>query len=62
MGYITGFHAIEERIKAGGAVCLLAAKAGPRAMEIIDLAVESKVRVDRVGSFELDRLAQATGA
>jgi len=36
---------------------LLVAKAGPRAMEIIDLAVESKVRVDRVGSFELDRLA-----
>jgi 23S rRNA (guanosine2251-2'-O)-methyltransferase len=33
------------------------AKAGPRARELFDLAVHCKVRVDRVGSFELDRLA-----
>jgi 23S rRNA (guanosine2251-2'-O)-methyltransferase len=58
MIYLTGFHAIEERIKSGG-VCgpLLLAKAGPRAREILTLAADSKIRVDRVGTFELDRLA-----
>jgi 23S rRNA (guanosine2251-2'-O)-methyltransferase len=62
MNYITGFHSIEEWIKASknaGHACgpLLVAKAGPRARELVTLAVDSKVRVDRVGSFELDRLA-----
>jgi len=62
MNYITGFHSIEERIKASknaGLACgpLLVAKAGPRARELVTLAVDSRVRVDRVGSFELDRLA-----
>jgi 23S rRNA (guanosine2251-2'-O)-methyltransferase len=62
MNFITGFHSIEERIKASksaGLTCgpLLVAKAGPRARELVTLAVDSKVRVDRVGSFELDRLA-----
>jgi len=58
MNYLTGFHAIEERIKSGK-TCgpLLAAKAGPRARELVSLAVNSKIRVDRVGSFELDKLA-----
>ena len=62
MIYLTGFHAIEERIKssaAGGAACgpLLLAKAGPRARELVTLAVNHKIRVDRVGTFDLDRLA-----
>ncbi|MCL2126670.1 MAG: 23S rRNA (guanosine(2251)-2'-O)-methyltransferase RlmB [Treponema sp.] len=62
MIYLTGFHAIEERIKSaasGGLPCgpLLAAKAGPRARELVSLAVSSKIRVDRVGTFELGRLA-----
>jgi 23S rRNA (guanosine2251-2'-O)-methyltransferase len=62
MYFLTGFHAIEERIKSaktGGAACgpLLMAKAGPRAKELVSLAVNSKIRVDRVGAFELDRLA-----
>jgi 23S rRNA (guanosine2251-2'-O)-methyltransferase len=62
MNYLTGFHAIEEQIKSAKAEnrsCgpLLLAKAGPRASEIVNLAVSSKVRVDRVGTFELDRLA-----
>jgi 23S rRNA (guanosine2251-2'-O)-methyltransferase len=62
MNYITGFHSIEERIKSSksaGTACgpLLVAKAGPRARELVTLAVDSKVRVDRVGAFELDRLA-----
>jgi 23S rRNA (guanosine2251-2'-O)-methyltransferase len=58
MAYITGFHAIEERIKAGRARGpLLVAKAGPRAREIAALAVEYKIRTDRVGQAELDRLA-----
>jgi 23S rRNA (guanosine2251-2'-O)-methyltransferase len=35
----------------------LVAKAGPRARELVTLAVDSKVRVDRIGVFELDRLA-----
>ena len=62
MNYLTGFHAIEERIKSDKAenrTCgpLLLAKAGPRAREIVNLAVNSKVRVERTGTFELDRLA-----
>jgi 23S rRNA (guanosine2251-2'-O)-methyltransferase len=58
MAYITGFHAIEERIKAGRAHGpLLVAKAGPRAREIVALAVEQKIRTDRTGTAELDRLA-----
>jgi 23S rRNA (guanosine2251-2'-O)-methyltransferase len=58
MVYLTGFHAIEERIKSGKtAGPLLAAKAGPRARELIALAVEQKIRVDRTGTHELDRLA-----
>ena len=62
MNYLTGFHAIEEKIKSSreaGSVCgpLLMAKAGPRARELVSLAVENKIRVDRVGTFELDRLA-----
>jgi 23S rRNA (guanosine2251-2'-O)-methyltransferase len=60
MGYLSGFHAIEERIKAappGQAGPLLVAKAGPRARKILDLAVERKIRVNRVGTHELDRLA-----
>jgi 23S rRNA (guanosine2251-2'-O)-methyltransferase len=58
MAYITGFHAIEERIRAGRARGpLLVAKAGPRAREIVALAVEHKIRADRSGTAELDRLA-----
>jgi 23S rRNA (guanosine2251-2'-O)-methyltransferase len=60
MGYLSGFHAIEERIKAappGQLGPLLVAKAGPRARKIVDLAVERKIRVNRVGTHELDRLA-----
>jgi 23S rRNA (guanosine2251-2'-O)-methyltransferase len=58
MAYLTGFHAIEERIKACPAGCvLLAAKPGPRAREIAALAVNSGVRVLRTGTTELDRLA-----
>jgi 23S rRNA (guanosine2251-2'-O)-methyltransferase len=58
MIYLTGFHAIEERIKSGGgAGPLLVAKAGPRAREIVDLAVDRKIQVNRVGTHELDRLA-----
>jgi 23S rRNA (guanosine2251-2'-O)-methyltransferase len=55
---LTGFHAIEERIKAGGAEGpLLVAKAGPRARKLAGLAGEHRIRVDRVGTHELDRLA-----
>jgi len=66
MNYLTGLHAIEERIRLyvqtgdeGGRECgpLLMAKAGPRAREIADLATASKIRIDRIGSFELDRIA-----
>ena len=62
MNFLTGFHAIEERIKSSrseGLSCgpLLMAKAGPRAKELVSLAVDYKIRVDRVGTFDLDRLA-----
>ncbi|MHB9292946.1 putative 23S rRNA (guanosine2251-2'-O)-methyltransferase [Hollandina sp. SP2] len=57
MGYLTGFHAIEEALKSGKAAGpLLIAKAGPRAQESITLAQEHKVPVHRVGTHDLDRL------
>ena len=62
MTYLTGFHAIEERLKsakASGISCgpLLVAKAGPRAKEIISIAVNNKIRIERTGVFDLDNLA-----
>jgi 23S rRNA (guanosine2251-2'-O)-methyltransferase len=57
MAYITGFHAIEEHIKSGAAGPLLAAKPGPRARELVSLALSRKIRVDQVGTADLDRLA-----
>jgi 23S rRNA (guanosine2251-2'-O)-methyltransferase len=58
MAYLTGFHAIEERIKASAANCVLfAAKPGPRAREIAALAVSRGVRVLRTGTNELDRIS-----
>ena len=58
MTYLTGFHAIEERIKSGRACGpLLVAKAGPRAKEIVTLAVNNKIRLERTGTFDLDGLA-----
>jgi len=62
MNYLTGLHAIEERIRLRrdtGSPCgpLLVAKAGPRARELVNLASAAKIRVDRVGAFELDKVA-----
>jgi 23S rRNA (guanosine2251-2'-O)-methyltransferase len=58
MLYLTGFHAIEERIKSGSACGpLLVAKSGPRAKEIEKLAINHKIRLERTGAFELDGLA-----
>ncbi|MCL2880903.1 MAG: 23S rRNA (guanosine(2251)-2'-O)-methyltransferase RlmB, partial [Treponema sp.] len=58
MYYLTGFHAIEERIKSGK-TCgpLLMAKPGPRAQELVTLAHENKIRIDRTGTYDLDKLA-----
>jgi 23S rRNA (guanosine2251-2'-O)-methyltransferase len=58
MIYLSGFHAIEERIRSGKPCGpLLIAKPGPRAREIAALAVERKIRVNRVGTSDLDSLA-----
>jgi 23S rRNA (guanosine2251-2'-O)-methyltransferase len=58
MIYITGFHAIEEQIRAGVAKGpLLVAKAGPRARKIAELAAACKIRAVRTGTAELDRIA-----
>jgi len=58
MMYLTGFHAIEERIKSGNSCGpLLVAKAGPRAKEIVTLAVNNKIRLERTGTYELDGIA-----
>jgi len=58
MIYLTGFHAIEERIKSGRPCGpLLVAKPGPKARSLTILANEKKIRTDRVGTVELDRLA-----
>ena len=57
MGYLSGFHAIEELLKSG-IPCgpLLMAKPGPRARKLVDLALGCKIRVDRVGTSELDKI------
>jgi 23S rRNA (guanosine2251-2'-O)-methyltransferase len=58
MMYLSGFHAIEERIKSGRPCgALLVAKPGPRARELMTLANGRKVPVNRVGTSDLDRLA-----
>ena len=58
MIYLSSFHAIEERMKSGRQCGpLLVAKPGPRARELMDLAKERKIRIDRTGTAELDRLA-----
>ncbi len=58
MRYLTGFHAIEELIKSGKATGpLLVANAGPRARTIISLALDHKIRVDRVGEHDLARIS-----
>jgi len=58
MAYLTGFHAIEELIRAGKAKGpLLVANAGPRARTIMSLATDNKIRIDRLGEHELNRLA-----
>jgi len=58
MTFLTGFHAIEERIKSGQSCGpLLVAKAGPRAKEIVTLATNNKIRLERTGTFDLDGIA-----
>ena len=58
MIYLSGFHAIEERIKSGRPCGpLLAAKPGPRARELIKIASQHKIRVDRVGTADLDNIS-----
>jgi len=58
MIYLSGFHAIEERIKSGRPCGpLLVAKPGPRLRELTALANARKIRIDKVGTVELDRLA-----
>jgi 23S rRNA (guanosine2251-2'-O)-methyltransferase len=58
MIYLSGFHAIEERIKSGRSCgALLAAKPGPRARELMSLAKSRKIPVNRVGTSDLDQLA-----
>ena len=57
MVYLSGFHAMEERIKSGRPCGpLLVAKPGPRAKEIADLALDRRIPVNRVGTADLDRL------
>jgi len=58
MIYLTGFHAIEERIKSGRPCGpLLVAKPGPRARTLSVLANEKKIHTERVGTADLDHLA-----
>jgi 23S rRNA (guanosine2251-2'-O)-methyltransferase len=58
MIYLTGFHAIEERIKSGRPCgALLVAKPGPRAKKLTVYANEKKIRLDKVGTAYLDQIA-----
>ncbi|MDR2509185.1 MAG: 23S rRNA (guanosine(2251)-2'-O)-methyltransferase RlmB [Spirochaetaceae bacterium] len=59
MIYLTGFHAIEERLRSGkGAQALLVAKAPPRSRSILELAAAQHIRIERTGTHELDRVAK----
>jgi 23S rRNA (guanosine2251-2'-O)-methyltransferase len=59
MTYITGFHAMEELLRAGKArgCTLLVAAPGPRVKRIVELAAKSGVDVRKVQSTELDSVA-----
>jgi 23S rRNA (guanosine2251-2'-O)-methyltransferase len=64
MVYLTGFHAIEEQIRAlqsvtqsGASAALLCAKPGPRAREIADFARSCGILIKRVGTHDLDRIS-----
>jgi 23S rRNA (guanosine2251-2'-O)-methyltransferase len=58
MTYLTGFHAIEERLRSGrGIGALLVAGAGPRGKHIADMARDLGIPLRRAGQHELDRLA-----
>ena len=58
MIYLSGFHAIEERIKSGiSCGPLLVAKPGPRAREIVSMAIKLKIPIKQAGTADLDRLA-----
>ncbi|GMO35477.1 MAG: 23S rRNA (guanosine(2251)-2'-O)-methyltransferase RlmB [Termitinemataceae bacterium] len=62
MVYLSGFHAIEEKLRAIGSgkkniyASLLFAKPGPRAREISDLALSCGIPIKRVGKHDLDRI------
>ena len=59
MAYISGFHAIEECIRAGRTKGpLFVAKAPPRAQAVIELAREKNIPVERSGTAALDRLVK----
>ena len=59
MTYISGFHAMEELLRAGKATgsTLLVASSGPRIKRIIELAGKSGVEVHKAQGSELDKLA-----
>ncbi len=59
MTYITGFHAMEEIVRAGrqGGAVLLVAQAGPRVKRILEQANKAGFPVRQAGASELDRLA-----
>ncbi|MDR0540171.1 MAG: 23S rRNA (guanosine(2251)-2'-O)-methyltransferase RlmB [Spirochaetaceae bacterium] len=58
MTYLTGFHAIEERIKSGKRTgALLVAKTGPRGRNVTELAQKNGIALQRTGQHELDARA-----
>ncbi len=59
MTYVTGFHGMEEALRAGASKggVLLVASPGPRIKRIMDEAGKKGVSVRRVSQAELDRLA-----
>jgi len=59
---VTGYHAIEESLKAGGAGTLLVCRRNRRIDALVDQARRSGVSVRSVSPAELDRLCGARGA
>jgi 23S rRNA (guanosine2251-2'-O)-methyltransferase len=57
MRRLSGFHAIEEALRAGSVGSLLLSGSGPRIKDILELAAKKGLKVTKVTKAELDRLA-----
>ncbi len=57
MRRLSGFHAIDEALRAGTSGALLVSGSGPRIKDILELAAKKGVKVTKTAKAELDRIA-----